>query len=257
MAKIFIKVIESSSHGNCIVLYDGTTNLILDFGANHKNIEKFFSINNIDDKNIACCLITHAHQDHICSINEKISNNILFYSTYETKEHLKHKMVNNDVLNNIKVINEPFNKWIKVPNSNWKFKAFKTIHNISGSVGFIIKNKNKKLVYFTDSEYMENKLFKKLDCYIVESNYGTSKLSSIAELKKHFKNENHMSIDDAEKFLHKYYSKKTKLFIFSHISKNGIKEKKYIQELTEILQNKKINAKYIDPYKIMDFNEEF
>ena len=27
--------------------------------------------------------------------------------------------------------------------------------------------------------------------------------------------------------------------------------------LTEILQNKKINAKYIDPYKIMDFNEEF
>ncbi|WPL38904.1 MBL fold metallo-hydrolase [Malacoplasma iowae] len=256
MVKIFIKVIESSSHGNCIALYDGTSYLILDFGTNYKNIEKFLHANNINNKNISCCLITHVHNDHVCAMKEKISENILYYSTYETKEHLKLKIDNKNVLDNIKLIND-YNKWIKVPNSNWKFKAFKTIHNISGSVGYIVKNKNKKLLYFTDSEYFENRLFKKMDCYIVESNYGTSKLNTKAENKKHFNNENHMSIDDAEKFLKKYYSKKTKLFIFSHISKSGLKEKTYIKDLVAILQQKGINAKYIDPYKIMDFNDVF
>lgn len=258
MAKIFINVIESSSKGNCIVLFDGKTNLILDFGTDSKNIERFFVINKIESHNIACCLITHAHHDHICSIGKKVSENILFYCTKETKEHLKNKCINKNILTNIKVVDDSCRKWVKVPKTNWKFKTIPTLHNISGSVCFVIKNKNKKLLYLTDTEFFENKLFKKMNCYIVESNYGTSKLETKAESNKHIENkQNHMSIDDAEKFLNTYYSKKTNLFIFSHISINGCKEKEYIENLIRILNSQNINAKYINPYQIMKFKDSF
>lgn len=258
MEKIYIRVIESSSKGNCIVLYDGHKHLFLDFGADKKNIIKYFSKHNLSISNTAGALITHAHWDHVKSIGENISKSITFFCTNETKEHLINKNVSKEIIKNIISVNSKSKKWISIKNSNWKFKTFKTIHNISGSIGFVIKNKRKKILYLTDTEFFTNKIFKKMNCYIVESNYGTSKLLTKEQLNKHILNtKNHMSIDDAEKFLKTYYSRKTKLFIFSHLSINGEKDKKYIEDLVNYHQKNNINSKYIKPHEILNFEDEF
>ena len=132
------------------------------------------------------------------------------------------------------------------------------MHNAVGSIGYVIKNKNKKILYFTDSEPIENKLFKKLDAYIVESNYATQYLDNIHQESKHIKDKiNHMNIYDAEKFFLKYKSKKMKIFIFSHLSKNGDKVKKLMDDMVKKYKSKGYNLKYINPFEILKFEDSF
>lgn len=256
MEKIYIRAIESSSFGNTIVLYDGFTHLFLDFGTQPKNIETYFTKYNVKHNEVAGALITHAHTDHIRSIGKSISKDIDFYASKQTIDFIKST---NDV-NQTNLIEVPLisKHYLKIKNSNWSFKTFKTQHNILGSIGFVIKNKNKKILYLTDTEPIRNKLFKKLDAYIVESNYGTSTLSSKAQTDKHIDCKiNHMNIHDTEAFLREYYSKKTKIFIFSHLSKNGLKNKELADELMTVFKNENKNVYYINPFDILKFVQSF
>src|SRR5690606_21287731 len=58
---IKIKVIGSSSKGNCYLLSTNTTNILLDCGV--KNMPKVFNYSNIDG-----ILLTHQHIDHVGGI---------------------------------------------------------------------------------------------------------------------------------------------------------------------------------------------
>lgn len=257
MAKIYIRSIQSSSKNNSIVLYDGFTNLFLDFGAEHTNINNYFLKYNQSFNSVAGVLITHYHIDHTRSISKKDFNSFKFYLSSQTLDYLKNNYEIN--LNNFYLVSVNSDKWIKIKGSNWKFKTFKTIHNAAGSIGFLIKNKNSKILYLTDTEPLDNKLFKNNNAYIVECNYATSFLDTNAEINKHInKKTNHMNIFDTENFLKKYFSKKMKVFIFSHISINGKKDKELIEKTVNLYNGKEgLKVKYINPYTALDFEIDF
>lgn len=89
MAKIYIRSIQSSSKNNSIVLYDGFTNLFLDFGAEHTNINNYFLKYNQSFNSVAGVLITHYHIDHTRSISKKDFNSFKFYLSSQTLDYLK------------------------------------------------------------------------------------------------------------------------------------------------------------------------
>lgn len=251
---IQIHIIESNSKANCIALYDNHSYLFLDFGSSNTNINNYCLKHNINSNQIACCLVTHNHIDHISSIGLKCSNNINFYSSKYTNDFIKNNQLNKigyEYKVNLININK-INKWIKIKNTNWKFKAFKTIHNAIDSLGFLIKNKNTKILYLTDTIYFENKLFKNNHCYIVESNYATEYISNnkAKENKHNNENKNHMSLFETETFLKKYKSNKMKLFLFSHLSINGDKQKQLIVDTINCYQNNKYIVDYINPFVV-------
>lgn len=252
--EINVSVIESNSKASCISLFDGSTYLFLDFGSSNSNMLNYYLKNNIDLNKISGCLVTHNHIDHIRSIGLKCSFDISFYS---------HEYTNNFIMNNqltkngydykVNLINiDKTEKWIKIKNSNWKFKAFKTIHNAPHSLGYVIKNKSNKILYLTDTQYFEHKLFKNNNCYIVESNYATEYiLKNSAKESKHIKDKiNHMNLFETEKFFKKYKSKKLKLFLFSHLSINGSKDKSLIQDTINFYKSDKYQIDYLDPFEI-------
>lgn len=240
MAKIYIRPIQSSSKNNCIVLFDGATHLFLDYGSSPQLVRNYTSVYNCDYKDFAGILLTHYHSDHINGLNDKNIQNINVYATLPTINFIKKKQTN--TLNNeIKALN----KWVKIPNSNWSFKAIKTIHNAQGSVCFIVKNKFKKLLYLTDTEYFENKNFKNLDAYIVEANYGSEIVTNTSRESKHLTSVvNHMNLDQSYQIYHKYQGFKTKLFLFSHLSITSISNS-FLKTFLKTSNNKELD--FIDP----------
>lgn len=247
MAKISIRIIKSSSKENCIVLYDGYTHLFLDLGIPINLIKNYLIKYNVSTKQIAGCLLTHYHHDHILGIGTSFTENMNLYSSNETFKYMR-KTLNinvNFIENKIDINNK---KWNKIQKTNWKFKSFKTIHNAHGSVGFLIKNNNKKILYFTDSEYLENKLFRKNDVYIVECNYGTDFMENKQKESKHIINKiNHMNLNDIERFLKEYKSSKTKLFILSHLSNKSHNNELLVMTISQLKIKYGIDIEYLIP----------
>ncbi|MGL4768838.1 MAG: MBL fold metallo-hydrolase [Mycoplasmoidaceae bacterium] len=252
MAKILINVIQTSSEGNCIILNDNITNLILDFGASKKLINDNFLQNNINKNNIAGILLTHSHIDHSRSIFEDITSSINIYAPNLIWADL---FYNNNIKSfNFNKINIKIDNWIKIPNSNWKFKSIKTIHNAVGSVCYIIKNKSIKILYLTDSEYFEKKIFKGMTCYLIECNYGSYGTTNQHVMNKHYKNiKNHMNSDNIENFYKKYRTHKTKSFIIIHLSQNNKNNFEVLDSIKKKYENRITKIKYIKPTEINIF----
>ena len=79
-----LQVLGSSSKGNCYVLTNNDTSIMLDCGVDSDKI-----LNNIDINKINGIIITHCHQDH-CKGIKKLKDyiNCKVYSNDETLEIL-------------------------------------------------------------------------------------------------------------------------------------------------------------------------
>ena len=112
-------------------------------------------------------------------------------------------------------------------------KTFKTSHDASDSLGFILKNNNQELVYITDTGYINSKnheLLKNKDCYIIESNHDVSMLMNNPHYPHHIKirilsDKGHLSNGATANYLEKFIGSNTKYIILAHISEtNNTKE---------------------------------
>ena len=247
---ININVVQSSSKGNCIILDDNNTYLVLDFGVENSIWNNALKHLNISNKKIAGILLTHYHIDHIRTI-EKNNKNLNFYSSKATFDYIDNKY---KIEYNKNILNNSINKWIKINNSNWKIKPFYTCHNAIESLCFLIKNKNKQLVYITDTKYFFNKKFKNKDAYIIESPFEVeydvnNKIKNIVNSSSEL---NHLKLSETEKLLNLYKAKKTKLFIFSHLNP-CIKDFSVIDSLSNKYTNKKLIVSYIKPNEIIKY----
>lgn len=248
MAKISIRIIESNSTENCIVLYDNKTHLFLDFGCKPNKIKNYLIKYNVMSKDIAGCLITHEHIDHIRSMSDASFKYINFYATKETFSEMRENFL--DVNQNNVTVN---NKWFSIANTEWKFKAISTVHNAINPVSYIIKNKNSKIIYLTDTEYFYNSKLKNANAYIIEANYGANFIDNVHMQSKHLNNNiNHLKLEDTEKLIRLYKGNKTKLVIFSHISSTNNKIE-LIEKIMMSIENK--NLKCFSTFKEENIRE--
>jgi len=245
MMKKFINIIQSSSLGNCIALDDNKSHLFLDFGADKKYLRQYYGIKSLASENIAAILITHEHIDHIRSLESNLSNGINVYSTDKTWDEIEKRISNRKYIKNSFVVN---NKWTKIKNTNWSFKAIPTIHNAIDPICYIVKNKRSKILYLTDTEYFENKSFNGLNIFLVESNYGSYIANSISVERKHLTNINHhMNSTNVEKFLKKYVTFKTKLFLMIHLSSKCHNNFEILDFMAKKYSTKKLKVTYVKP----------
>lgn len=81
-----IKILKTGSSGNCSILWDKETKLIIDCGLKFNDIRKglFTSLGDIDGT-----LITHHHSDHAKSFKKMIANGVKCYMGSGTMEALE------------------------------------------------------------------------------------------------------------------------------------------------------------------------
>jgi len=153
-----IKVIASSSRGNCYQVTDNGSSLLVEAGIRFKDIQvgTGFGVSKL-----AGCLITHEHLDHAKSIKDVMKAGVDVYASAGTFEALGitgHRA-------------KPITAMQPVQIGTWTVLPFAAIHDAVEPMGFVMASQGGKVLYLTDSGYCRYK-FKALTHIMIECNHS-------------------------------------------------------------------------------------
>ncbi len=155
-----LKILGSSSSGNCYLFQanDGET-LIIECGIDIREIKKAL---NFDVSNIVGCFVSHEHGDHSKSVQKLLDAGIDCYMSEGTKAVLAIEHHRTHILPKLE----------KVSIGGYAVMAFKTQHDCTDPVGFLIHHSEMGLTLFaTDTFYIEY-TFQGLNNILIECNYA-------------------------------------------------------------------------------------
>lgn len=226
-------ILASGSKGNStLIISDKKELLLIDAGISYKEIKEKISRYGYDINDIKHVLITHEHEDHIKSINSFSSAKI--YS-----------------LNNINVANVNLEKFKETQINGFKVVAIPLSHDVK-CCGYIINDEKEKLVYITDTGYINYKNIEYItnaDYYIFESNHN---IPLLMETKRPFfiksrilGDEGHLSNEVASDTLCDIIGNKTKQIYLAHISQEANTKEIAINTLYSTAKERDIDLKNI------------
>ena len=212
-----VAVLSSGSKGNTTYIESKNSKILIDAGNSSKYIiDKLHEIN-VDPKEIDAILITHIHSDHIKGLPVLLKHiNPCIYLTKSSHQAL-------DFIKNY--------KYIETDNFNIKdltINVIKTSHDAPDSLGYIISNEDKSIVYITDTGYINKKYYDLLNnknIYIMESNHDIEMLNNGSypfELRQRIlSDKGHLSNYDSSKYLCELMGSNTKKIILAHLSEEN------------------------------------
>ena len=119
-----------------------------------------------------------------------------------------------------------------------KIELIHTSHDAPYSVGFIISQEDKSIVYVTDTGYINRKYLNKMvnkDIYVIESNHDEVMLMDGPYprfLKERvISDTGHLSNKTTAKYLKKIIGDKTKYVLLAHLSEKNNTEEKAIEAM--------------------------
>ncbi len=231
-----INPIASSSAGNCYLISDGCTTLMLEGGISPSKLrEKGVDLNSID-----AILVTHEHSDHAKYVSDYLEMMIPVYATKETIEHLQIKK-NKSLCN-------PIKKFTAMQIGTFRFLAFSTQHDAADPVGFYISSDvtKERLLFATDTYYIKYR-FGKMDYLMVECNFSKEILArnlqngsiTTAQVKRIVNS--HFEIGNVINFLKSVENlDKTKRIYLMHLSDTNSDEDLFKKEIEKVAKTEVI-----------------
>ena len=230
-----IIVVQSGSKGNATLIIDQGRVLLIDMGTTLKVVREALAKENMNLMNLNAMLLTHEHIDHTFGI--KYLPPLPIYCTRETLD-----------LANVEAI-EPYKKF-KV--ENFEITPVSTSHDVKNPLGFVIKTKEEKLVYLTDSGKIPGKSLQKLknaDYYVIESNHDVDMLINSKRpwyLKKRIlSDKGHLSNEQSATYMSKCVGENTKQIILAHLSEECNDPEVALKTYKKIFKDAKINTRKI------------
>ena len=226
------KTIASGSKGNCTIVLCNETNLIIDMGISYLTLKRSLEENSLSFSDFSGILVTHCHNDHVKGLASLIKHtNLNVYIPQEMYESLKEIV--------------PYPKCIFIEDTfeinDVEIELVHTSHDVPYSVGFVIKQDNKSLVYVTDTGYINRKYLAKMvghDAYVIESNHDEVMLMDGPYprfLKERvISDQGHLSNKTTAKYLKKIISPKTKNIVLAHLSEKNNTEEKALEAMQEL-----------------------
>lgn len=168
-------VLGTGSHGNCIYVSDGRTNLLVDAGLSLRVLTERLACAGVQLNDIHAVLISHDHRDHYQGISGIIKANahIEIFANAGTMEGIQQTFPHASFKWNLFETSFPFQI------GTMGVKPFSIPHNAADPVGFIITVQNRVLGIVTDLGYMAPHILSELEnCHalILESNYDREML---------------------------------------------------------------------------------
>ncbi|OPX87762.1 MAG: putative metallo-hydrolase YycJ [Pelotomaculum sp. PtaB.Bin104] len=191
---IEIKCFASGSSGNCYLVTDGETLLLLEAGIHWRLIRQHI---NFQTGMIAGVLISHEHQDHAKAVKDAIKSGLDIYASEGT---LKAICATGHRVNPVTAL-----KQFKL--GSWTVLPFETQHDAAAPFGFLLANQaGEKLLYATDTYYIRY-MFPGLTHIMIECNYSIDSLRVNVEaglVPKALKDRllsSHLSLEHMKEFL--------------------------------------------------------
>lgn len=233
-----VQVISSGSKGNCAIILSEDANIIIDAGISYITLKKKLEENSLSFDKFDAILITHCHKDHTSGLSSIIKNSTLnAYIPKEMYDSIK------DYIPYVRCsfIDDLFS--IK----SLEIELIHTSHDAPSSVGYIIKQNNKKMCYVTDTGYINRKYLSKmvgLDCYVIESNHDEVMLMDGPYprfLKERvISDKGHLSNITTAKYLKKIIGINTKNIVLAHLSETNNTEELAIKTVRSEVPNESI-----------------
>ena len=218
-----IKVLASSSKGNCYTVDDGRTKLMIECGLPWKEIQKRTRF----ATDFAACLVSHGHKDHCKAYKEVMAAGIDLYATTGTLATLNatgHRARAVEPL-------EPFNV------GTWMILPFPTEHDATEPCGFLLASKaGEKLLFATDTFYLRYK-FKGLTHIMLECNYSLDilrenvKSGRVDPAVKNRTMKSHMSLQTAKEFLRANNLRRVEEIYLLHLSDDNSDAERFKREV--------------------------
>lgn len=183
-----ITSLASSSKGNCYIVNDGKTNLMIEAGLSLKQLRE----KGVNPTSIDGLLISHEHKDH-SKFWYQLAEYTKVYMSFGTFEELDKK---NYICTNIKFITP----YVSFRLGTFIVYAFHTEHDAKEPLGFYLYSLYSKetLLFATDTYYINNR-FDNLQYVMIECNYklewlennpNVSKARKLRTMRSHFELEN-------------------------------------------------------------------
>lgn len=209
MDGLIIKTLASSSSGNCFILSDNTTTILLECGIPFKKIQQGVGFNL---SGVSGVLVTHSHKDHSHAVSDLIKSGINCYMSAGCARELN--------ISGYRVKTVPALKPFTV--GTFKVIPFDVKHDCAEPFGYLVKSEatGKSVLFLTDTYYVSYQ-FKGVDVVMIECNYITDRLMNSdthPELKKRLLT-SHMSLDSCLKFLNEQDLSKCRMIYLTHLSK--------------------------------------
>ena len=232
------KVLASGSKGNCTVIISDEAKIIIDMGISYQTLKKSLEEDSLSLNDFTGILITHCHKDHTNGLASLVKHTRLkVYIPIKMYDSLKELISRDDCIfieDNFKI-------------NDLKIELIHTSHDAPASVGYIIENNNKSLVYVTDTGYINRKYLTKMlkkECYIIESNHDEKMLMDGPYprfLKERvISDKGHLSNTTTAKYLQKIIGNNTKMIVLAHLSEMNNTEELAYNTTKELLSDKSI-----------------
>ena len=223
-------LLASGSKGNCCLIRNCETSIIIDCGSTKKYLNTCFERLKYDYQSTNALFITHTHGDHISQL--KMFETIDTYAMSELKTANFYQVKSYDCIEldtlNITII--------------------PTSHDAENSCGYVVESDSEKLVYITDTGYINETIkpyLKNADYYIFESNHDIEMLMATSRpmsIKQRIIGDfGHLCNEDCANTLVTLIGNKTKEIILAHLSEEGNSREKAKTVLIETLVQHGIN----------------
>jgi len=166
----------SSSSGNCTLISDGETNILIDAGVSASKICAALNSVGILPEEIDGILVTHEHSDHISGIrvfSRKYNTSV--YANAGTMEQVL-KSAPDISPSNVNIITNSTPFQVR----SMKIRSFETPHDSVASVGYIIESEGEKYGVATDTGTITKAMLSALagcEAVLIEANHDEKMLA--------------------------------------------------------------------------------
>lgn len=237
-----IKVLASGSKGNSTYIETKKSKILIDIGITYPHLLSELSTINRTPQDLDAILITHTHSDHIKGLQSLVKKtNISVYASPAMLEELKEKIP----LTVCRYLEEHFFL------NDIEIELMHTSHDVD-SVGYILSNDEKSIVYVTDTGYINRRYLKRMknkDLYVIESNHDEKMVMEgpypFILKQRVLSDKGHLSNHTTAKYLQEIVGDKTKCIILAHISENNNTEELAYQTTKEVLEENHIDKEIV------------
>jgi len=166
-----IRCIASGSSGNCYLVGDGTTEILLDCGIPMRKINEALGFR--VTARVVAVLITHAHQDHCKAVKDLLGKGVDCYMSNGTIDALGlfgHRV-------------KPVNALSSYRIGTFHVTTFDVVHDVPEPLGFVLESSvtGEKVLYFVDTACVKYTDFTGITHLMCECNFDEESILAAIE----------------------------------------------------------------------------
>ena len=214
--------LASSSRGNCYVVNDGETAILLECGISFRRIKKGLGF---DMSEIRACLVSHEHKDHAKSVMDLIKSGVEVFASEGTVEKLECRLITTVTAG------EQFRV------GSLEILPFETWHDAKEPLGFMIYSHKdeERLVFATDTVNLGLR-FQNVNLLALEANYDKDILARCERMPEKVRKRvtnSHMEINTLCQYLRTLDLSACRTLYLLHLSNAASNEGHFISRVRQ------------------------